>query len=202
MALLFYSELGKLSIEYLQFNTITNIEYKNEFQQDKLFISFFLEHNIPYSFIKFYYSNYSNIRKFYSDINKNGTKCLDSFNLKNIQDNISNEEIISINFICYNITFNQIMNKHFFYDYYLRYGIDIQSKHFINSGQYSIGYLTSQKIKKDKFPLKPVVSLRLNNVKYDQLNNSVSKLKMTLKIFNITCHDINKSKYISDRFTS
>ena len=179
MELLFYSELGKLSVEYLQFNTINNIEYMSEFQQDKLFISIVLESDerfIERHIKRYYMRNIIINDNIYSlTINKVGVKCLKNYNINhNNEDNISNEVIMAINFICFNLTFDQIMDRNFFFDYFLSDGINIKFNQFINSSRFSFGYLLSQKIKDEPNTLKTVVTLQLNNVLYDQANNLVS----------------------------
>ena len=90
--------------------------------------------------------------------------------------NFDFERITTILFICNDITFDQIMNKNFFYDFYLSDAFHIQLKQFINSSQYSIGYSVSQKMKKDEYPFKPILTYRLTNTFYDQNNIFVSTI--------------------------
>ena len=189
MELLFYSQLGKLSVEYLQFKTITNIEYVTKFQQDNLFISIVIDiFELDFEYIRLYFG-IENKEENHFDVNFSihykdspERKCLSSYQLSStkwilVYDNdkkFDPGELVAIQFICYNITFNHIMDKNLFHDNYLSDRIDIQLKQFINSNIYSIGYLVSQKIDKDPFSLKPVLTYQLNNVSYDQDNILVS----------------------------
>ena len=180
MRIIFFSELGKLSIEYLSFNTITNIEYIEKFDQDKFFISIVLEMDKDLSHIQQYYNGKNN---FMYNFNWK-QKCLKSYgyfpntvfsNYSNEND-FDNDEIMYLTLICNNLTLDQIMDRNFFYDYYLNEGIDIQFKQFINSSRYSFGYLISPKIKNDMYYLKPVLTFQMKNVSYDHDNLLVSKI--------------------------
>ena len=126
MELLFYFQLAKLSAEYLQFNKITNIEYKRKFVQDNLFISLVLEIREPnLKYIQNYYGIENN-RKKYKNIKYNDStvfKCSSSeilsFSLnklfENEQDNFDNDVLATIQLMCNNISFKHIMDKYFFY---------------------------------------------------------------------------------------
>ena len=182
--LLFYSELGKLSVEYLQFNTITNIEYVRIIHQDNLFISIVLQiFEDDFEYIRNYHGieTYSNIN--YKDDPER--KCLSNYGLTSFmhykyslldRDNMNydNDELAKILFICNNITLDHIIDRSFFYYKYMSDGIDIRFNQFINSSRFSIGYSVSQKAKDDSFPFQPVLTYQLNNVLYDQDNIFVS----------------------------
>lgn len=192
LEILFYSQLGKLTAEYLQFNSITKIEYLRKFEQDTLFISIVLEFNnfdfdniIRYYHRKNQQDNYDNHNKYIAEQN-----CLSSYGLRSIRSTLyhpyndkDNDVITAIKFICNNITFNQIMDKNFFHYYYLSDGIDIEFIKFINSSRYSIGYFISQKSRKDMYPLKPILTYQMKNILYDKEHNFVS-----LDLFNFTRH--------------
>ena len=200
-----------MSVEYLRFNTITNIEYSSGFEQDSFFLSIIFEKNEYFQYIPYFYlkdksqHNFNSIEeencilRYINDNNLESIKFLNTFeylkrknynkeNLKKLNDNfkfglwfqISHDpEYVSIQFICNNITLDQIMNRNFFYDYYLGDGIDIEYRKFINSSRYSIGYLLSQNIQNEVNQLKPVLSLQLNNVLYNKDHIQVS-IKQTL----------------------
>ena len=154
------------------------------FEQDTLFISIELEKYQKDDFVDQVYfpsKNNSNI-DFNIDLNDNlAQKCLLNYGLtprdimiyKNVNDS-DNDLLTTIKFICYNITFEQMMDKINFYNNYLRDEIDIPLNQFINSSQYSIGYFISQKLEEDTSPFKSVVTYIFNNVSYDQDNILVS----------------------------
>ena len=172
LELLFYSELGKLSDEYLQFNTITNIEYMRKFERDSIFITMVLEMNNDFDFEKIYGKKH---QIHYNDWYVKKEKCLSSlksefFKIYNDDDdeNFDKDELTLIKLICNNISLVEIMERNFFYDYFLSNVFDIQFSQFINSSRYSIGYLISNEIKNDQvYPMKPVLTLQMKNILYD-----------------------------------
>ena len=127
MELLFYSQLCKLSVEYLQYNTITNIEYKRKFEQDNIYISIVLDVNRNDLFyIKYYYGIANNYNIDYE--NSLEQKCLSSHGIMSYMNDdddliinyeevakLGNDKIVAFQFICLNITLDQIMDKIFFY---------------------------------------------------------------------------------------
>ena len=168
---MFYSEIGKLTVEYLKFNTITNIEYLKNFKQDHLFITIIFEKNEDFRLIPYRY--FEEKRQYNPDTeNIELRRCASSYNYNSSI--LDNNLLITIDFICGNITFNRIMNRNFFFDYYLSDGNVIKFENFINSSRYSIGYLISQRNRNEVFKVKPILTFQLSNVLYDKDNISVS----------------------------
>ena len=94
LELLFYSELGKLSVEYLQFDTITNIEYMRKFELNNLFISIVLESSNldTMHYIKHFYDKES-VQKIYSHHDYQDypeLKCLLSYNITSVTHYLKN----------------------------------------------------------------------------------------------------------------
>ena len=132
-----------------------------------------------YKHIHFYKCRRNN-RDYYENYDQE-QKCLAKYGLmseisvdSNIEDKFENNLLITMKFICLNITIDDLMNRYFFHDYYLNDGIDIDFKQFMNSSRFTIGYLISQKLKNNQNPLKPVLTSELYDVQYDQNNISVS----------------------------
>ena len=183
LELLFYSEIGKLSVEYLQFDTITNIEYLKKFETD-LYFSVIIDRVYDFQDIKRKYWKLKNPHKYnyQYDVNfEEVFKCYSSFGIDsdiyefyNNADNLDNDELITISIICNNITLDQIMHRNLFYREFLDQGIDIHFNKFIDSSRYSIGFVISQKIKRDEYPLRPLLTVKFNNVSYGRVNIPVS----------------------------
>ena len=175
MELLIYSQIVKLSVEYLQFNKITNLGYVNKFKQDSIYISIVLETNLDFESIRRHLCADDN--SCYKRENLKH-KCLSNYGIdsdKYIDEKyFDNDYITSVQFICNNITYKKMMDKNLFNVYFINDGMDIELKKFINSSRYSIGYFIAQKIKNEYYPFKPVLTFQLNNVSYDQDNNFVS----------------------------
>ena len=180
MQLIFYSQLGKLSVEYLQFKSITEIEYVRQFEQDTIFISIVLDPaRFNFEFFRLYsLCNYDQ-DCYHIEHQKYHLieKCLASYGLKYYgyvyEKEFDYDEITSIMFNCHNITFKVIMGRQLFHDFFMNDGIDIQFKQFINSSRYSIGYFISPNVKSDINPFKPVLTVQVNDVLYDKDYNLV-----------------------------
>ena len=154
-------------------------------EQDKFFITIVFEMNDHLHRIKRYFSKKYNLNYDDSLNIKLENKCLSKYLSGNIsatstnynyQDKLDNDELMYIKLICNNLTLDQMMNRNFFYDYYLSEGIDIKFKEFINTSRYTIGYLISRKIKNERYALKPLLTFQMNNVLCDQDNILVSNI--------------------------
>ena len=181
LEMFFYYQLIKITIEYINFETITRINYVDYFEQDKLHLTFLLS-------IGRVTNNFDDIGDYFSrrdsheiepgydylSIYSNDTQ--ECMKLYNISDETPIKEQIISYLNCHRIDSKQLISRNIFFESYINETILIDRNLFVNNIDFKIGYIWKQITDEmiiQKWNLNPILTVYLNP-EYGARNKFVS----------------------------